>query len=218
MLTSAPFQNFFCAASGWDLYIQKSSANAYWQIGSTLNLHLYLSSLAEGGSQVVYSPGTYAYNWQTGQNQPSTAIRAAGDFFPQYAGEPRPYEAVRDNAYDGQLVLAHDVVLAKQPNPLDLGCFSPSDPGVTQSPVSTWKTEYSYKQVSTPVWTGTALCARYSEGSDTGEGNAEEWCYRYGIGPVQITYLFDQEHGTVNLVLKTQQMNVGPWGNVPVCW
>jgi hypothetical protein len=193
--------NFGCEKHLYPLHITKSDDATYWSPGRPEEFRYYLRVLRDG---TIASPG--AWSWNYVDKKPASTINTRTE----RPGTPPTNLILKPRARDGEVVRTHSTYLFG-PGIHDAGCLKPGPPRIQRWPRSTWTTKFTIESVDTPAYTGRALCARYSEGTDEVENNAEQWCFALDkkIGLVQLTNIHNHyEHVTFEnppMVLKLEQ-------------
>ena len=194
-------ESFACQKGVYALHITKSDDQNYWSPGQPADVHYYLRVLPDG---TIASPG--AWSWDYRQKKPAYTINTRAEA----SGTPSTNLILKPGAKDGEVVQTHSTYLFAA-GVHDARCLKADPPRVRRWPRSAWTTKFTVENVETPAYTGRALCARYSEGSDEVENNAEQWCFALDkkIGLVQLTNIHNHyEHVTYDnppMVLKLEK-------------
>jgi hypothetical protein len=172
---------FGCRRGVYDLHITKDDPANYWSPGKTEEVHYYLEVQRDG---VIASPGAWSYDYQTGKAGLTINMRT------EKRGTPPTNLILKPGARDGEVVRTHSFYLVRY-GARDASCLKAAPPRVVAWKRNTWTTKFTTEDVETPAYTGRALCARYSEGTDDVENNAEQWCFALDkpLGLVQLTNL-----------------------------
>ena len=193
-------ENFGCQKKVYALHITKSDDANYWSPGYSEEVRYYLRLMPDGA---IASPGAWSWNYRTRRPAYTDNTRTA---------EPGPPTnlILKPHAADGEVVRVHGTYLFGA-GIHDPSCLKEHPPRVVRWPTSTWTTKFTIERVETPAYTGRALCARFSEGTDEVENNAEQWCFALDrkIGLVQLTNIHNHyEHITFDnppMVLKLEK-------------
>jgi len=171
--------SFGCQRGLYDLHITKSDAANYWSPGEPAEIHYYLRVMPDGA---IASPGAWSWNYR--DRRPAYTINTRAE----KAGDPPSNLILKPGASDGEVVRTHSTYFYAA-KVHDAHCLKADPPRVARWARSTWTTKFTIENVETPAYTGRALCARFSEGTDETENNAEQWCFALDkkIGLVQLT-------------------------------
>lgn len=192
---------FGCQKGVYDLHITKSDEAGYWAPGKSEEVHYYLQLRRDGS---IASPGAWSYDYR--QRKPGLTINTRTE----KRGTPPTNLILKPDARDGEEVRTHSTYLVRY-GARDAGCLKLAPPRVVAWEHSTWTTKFTVEDVDTPAYRGRALCARYSEGSDEVENNAEQWCFALDqpLGLVQLTNLHNHYQGVTYdhppMVLKLEK-------------
>ncbi len=193
--------SFGCYRNLYALHITKSDDQNYWSPGHPEEVRYYLRVLPDGS---IVSPGAWSWNYRTHKSAYSINTRT------EKPGTPPTNLILKPAASDGEVVRTHSTYLFG-PGIHDAHCLKASPPRVVTWEKVTWTTKFTIEPVETPAYSGRALCARYAEGSDNVENNAEQWCFALDkkIGLVQLTNIhnhFEQiTYDNPPMVLKLEK-------------
>jgi hypothetical protein len=194
-------ENFACQKKVYALYITKSDDATYWSPGHSEEVRYYLRVLPDG---TIASPG--AWSWDYRQRKPAYTVNTRAE----KPATPPTNLILKPLAKDGEEVRTHGTYFYAA-GMRDAHCLKAHPPRVVRWARSTWTTKFTVERVETPAYTGRALCARYSEGTDEVENNAEQWCFALDkkIGIVQLTNIHSHsehlDYDNPPMVLKLEK-------------